>query len=683
MGDEDPWLKARTALRAASEQFLAATASLASVGGALAEAGFVTAKANAKAGWSIIRAGAGTVWSKASEELDRALDGEPLGPIMVMFALALVAQLFICSCCMRLPRMVSVLLIPALAALLAVPGAYESWLWTPLTTSTITAIAAARAHPVAASAIESANQTYTAFATHPHIETVTALACAAHNASATFASLANDAVAANPHARAAYDAVLTSSVLSHHHVAATLEHAHLPTLLRALVTLCVAGMAMSLLRCCCCPRRSTRTASLSQGRGAKGEGDGDKDQHKAKAGKEGKTASGGKAKAKGGSGGAPKRLRGVGEGELRSDEELAGPSTVDMLLAPWRALAHGVSSGASVTYRVVRWLLPGAEQAEAEGGQTKRRGRAAAAATNAIDENEQHGDGRAGADGAGAAPASSSKGSSTRGSGSKGKSSGAEPQFTHPRLLVTLKGFSEGVTSAALSQDGNLAAAVSSDRTLRVFAGLSEAGTTALPPALMAAVKLDHGTACSLSANGRNVIVGTCTARRILAYTITPPGKQQKAGLSLRKEFAQGAHAKPMGAVLLAPNSRFFVTVCSEGGSNRDPDRETKTKTVTLTPTPTPTLILTLTLTLTRRLALRTISPSSFGRPPGSSSRLSRASMQRRQARLSRPIRSFWRWPAPRIKAPTPPLAMCRRATGRSRCMWCSTMEIALSGLVR
>mmetsp|Transcript_16469 Transcript_16469/g.53943 ORF Transcript_16469/g.53943 Transcript_16469/m.53943 type:complete len:168 (+) Transcript_16469:263-766(+) len=43
------------------------------------------------------------------------------------------------------------------------------------------------------------------------------------------------------------------------------------------------------------------------------------------------------------------------------------------------------------------------------------------------------------------------------------------PPLSHPRLLCTLKGFSEGVTGAALSQDGALAAAVSSDRTLRVF----------------------------------------------------------------------------------------------------------------------------------------------------------------------------------------------------------------------
>lgn len=57
-------------------------------------------------------------------------------------------------------------------------------------------------------------------------------------------------------------------------------------------------------------------------------------------------------------------------------------------------------------------------------------------------------------------------------------------------------------------------------------------------------VRLDHGTAISLSPNGRNVLVGTASARKLLAYSITPPGKSTKAGLALRREYAPsgGAH---------------------------------------------------------------------------------------------------------------------------------------------
>ncbi|EOD42082.1 hypothetical protein EMIHUDRAFT_447579 [Emiliania huxleyi CCMP1516] len=138
------------------------------------------------------------------------------------------------------------------------------------------------------------------------------------------------------------------------------------------------------------------------------------------------------------------------------------------------------------------------------------------------------------------------------------------PPLSHPRLLCTLKGFSEGVTGAALSQDGALAAAVSSDRTLRVFSGLRQAGSgdpqrAPLPTPLIANVHLDFGTACSISASGRNVLVATAAGRRLLAYSLSPK-------LQLRREFdAAAVHPAPLSAAILAPNSQYIVTVGSEG----------------------------------------------------------------------------------------------------------------------
>jgi WD40 repeat protein len=146
-----------------------------------------------------------------------------------------------------------------------------------------------------------------------------------------------------------------------------------------------------------------------------------------------------------------------------------------------------------------------------------------------------------------------------------------QPASDHPRLRATLKGFKEPVLSASLSPDGNLAAAVSVDRTLRVFSGLTKAVTQKQPLAtpLIANVPDEHATCCALSANGRNVIVATATSRRLRAYTITPPGtKSAKAGVVLRKEFPPRgeppAHTAPMCAALLAPNSKFVLTVGSE-----------------------------------------------------------------------------------------------------------------------
>ena len=147
------------------------------------------------------------------------------------------------------------------------------------------------------------------------------------------------------------------------------------------------------------------------------------------------------------------------------------------------------------------------------------------------------------------------------------------------------------VTGAALSQDGALAAAVSSDRTLRVFSGLRQAGSgdpqrvplvlswtaprlllvvlgAPLPTPLIANVHLDFGTACSISASGRNVLVATAAGRRLLAYSLSPK-------LQLRREFdAAAVHPAPLSAAILAPNSQYIVTVGSEGDRRCDLTRD-------------------------------------------------------------------------------------------------------------
>lgn len=144
-------------------------------------------------------------------------------------------------------------------------------------------------------------------------------------------------------------------------------------------------------------------------------------------------------------------------------------------------------------------------------------------------------------------------GGKTAGDGKKGAKAA---DHSHPRLLCTLKGFSEPVTSATLSPDGALAAAVSTDRSLRVYPGLEHAGEEGwkAPHSLLASISLDHGSTCSFSSNGRNVLVAAAASRRLLAYTTTPK-------LALKKEFACAAHHPvPVCAALLAPNSKFIIT---------------------------------------------------------------------------------------------------------------------------
>ena len=148
------------------------------------------------------------------------------------------------------------------------------------------------------------------------------------------------------------------------------------------------------------------------------------------------------------------------------------------------------------------------------------------------------------------------------GGGGGKKKKPKEEIYTHPRLLCTLKGFSEPIASAELSQDGTMAAAIAADRTLRVYSGLQQAGAQPLPSPLLANVPLDSGTALSFSANARNIIIATEGTRRVLAYTVTPPNNKVKAGLTLKREFPDkgAAHAGRIGAALLAPNSKYILT---------------------------------------------------------------------------------------------------------------------------
>ncbi len=137
---------------------------------------------------------------------------------------------------------------------------------------------------------------------------------------------------------------------------------------------------------------------------------------------------------------------------------------------------------------------------------------------------------------------------------------------THPRHIITLKGFTEAVTGCAFSQDGKLIAATSEDRTIRVFPGI-DAGSSR-PNPLRANLPLDDATCVSLSANGKNVLCATRGARNVLAYSVTlqSSGGGAKAGLLHKRTLpSQGAcHRKPMVACLLANSGAFVLTVGGE-----------------------------------------------------------------------------------------------------------------------
>ena len=558
MPDTDNWEKSAAALRAAADSMGTAGSALGTAMGELGHAAATATIAGAEAAWSASAAGARAASDAALKSAYASLGGaENFVPTVIMFALALISfRILVVCCCGRCRLVTTTVAVPMLAALCAVPGLQVS-----LTALLVGALAAAKsAHPAAANAAAAVSTACDAVATHAMIETVGELAAAAHNASATFSALAREIIAANPQARAASASL--ESLGASPYIQSTLSHAHFPSFARCWLVLMAALVGWSMVRCCCGGGRRRRPPSQAHAEAKTAQRDSAAPAKSAKAG----AAKASRAKTGGGSGGGGRgggkgggRMRGVGEGELRSDTELAGPSMLDLCLAPWRACARLVRSISSWW----RLLMPASTGAVPSTGGGQRGRRPAVAMPGTVDDGEGVAAGGVSGGSGGGGAASSARATVSRPAG-RGT---ADPAVSHPRLVATLKGFSEGVTSAALSQDGNLAAAVSSDRTMRVFSGLSHAGAAPLPTPLIANVKLDHGSYCSLSANGRNVVVATTTSKRLLAYTITPPGaKQAKAGLALRKEFPAGgsAHAKPMCAALLAPNSRFILSAGSE-----------------------------------------------------------------------------------------------------------------------
>ena len=370
------------------------------------------------------------------------------------------------------------------------------------------------------------------------------LAAAALNASESYIALTHEAVRRHPQAQAAYDAIASDErvqqAMEHPHVAATLAHAHLPKLGRSLGGLLALGCALLLLRCMCgCGGRGSRRTDAMDAAARRA---------KTAAKKERQARQRALAKEQAAKRVAPGRLRGVSEAALKSEDELRGPSTFALVTGALLLPVRAVVGVARAVLRVVGLLRGGASR-DADDDESD-------------DEND---DGEAPP---GDEPSAAAGGRSAQ-TGARAKPRAKkESGPSHPRLMSTLKGFSEGVSSAALSADGNLALAVGPDRTMRIYTGLRAVGGQAtLPAPLMAKVPLDHGSACALSANGRNCVVATAASRKLLAYTITPPGtKQAKAGLAFRKEFPTG-HAGAVAEVLLAPNSRFIVTV--GGGDDR------------------------------------------------------------------------------------------------------------------
>jgi len=390
---------------------------------------------------------------------------------------------------------------------------------------------------------------------------------AAHNSSAALAARAYAAALSHPHLQPLLEAANAhlEAAIAHPHVAATRNHAHWGRLAGWLGPLCLGAMLLGLLRCTVCSscRRRGGTESAAPACSAAA----------AAAAAEAKAAKRERQRAKREAAAklaAKRKKRGgvvTGEGELRLEDEPASSrirlaSVAGLLLLPLRLVRWAAAAAVAVPSQLLR-LRP-ADEGEGEG------------------EGEEESDGETSAVAFAAA-----KGPEA----ARPRKRPTPPPLSHPRLLCTLKGFSEGVTGAALSQDGALAAAVSSDRTLRVAAACGRRAQAIrsvcrssspgpprdccwsplgapLPTPLIANVHLDFGTACSISASGRNVLVATAAGRRLLAYSLSPK-------LQLRREFdAAAVHPAPLSAAILAPNSQYIVTVGSEGDRRCDLTRD-------------------------------------------------------------------------------------------------------------
>ena len=503
--EDDPWANAREALSSAGSQASAAVVALGSAAAALAQAAVAASSATATSAYRAVepplKEGLTSLSSAATEFASSVAANPDLMPVLLMFLLALFALCF----CKWICYSVGLFKLSLLAAFLAVPSATDA-----AASALAALVALVLQNASAEAALSSARATWQGVLDNPHVVAASALAIAAKNASLTFASSAYDIAAAHPHVETALAHPHVRLVLSHPHVNATLHHSHLPSLTGWLSVCCTTAVCIALLRCCLCGSRregvsAQETPAQSAARAAKKERQKEARQQSSK------------ASGKKGGGGGKSSLRGVGEGELRDTSEDV-VSTFELVTGPFKKVYRAVKVVGGWVWKMV----VGSKEEEAA---PKRGGKPVlppgGAGAVQLDDDVP----------ATAATSASSSGRSDRpphGSSTtipKGKGKSNEPLLTHPRLLATLKGFERGesVTSACLSQDGNLAVAVSTDRTLRIFPGLRTAGSgTPLPAPLIANVRLDYGTACSLSANGRNVVVATAQSRKVLAYSITP-----------------------------------------------------------------------------------------------------------------------------------------------------------------
>ena len=528
---EDPWAKAREALASAGSQAKAATIAISSTVIALTEAATAAPAATGKSAYRAIEPSmieAFEALNTARQDLLTSLTLHPeVVPLSCMFMAAFFV-LFIASRCLRWRLRVFRLLL--VAAAMAIPYASDA-----IVAAVASVIALAFTSPAVSEASTSIQTTLQSLSEHPHAMAATALTIAARNASVAFASSAWEIAAKHPHV----EVVLSNEkVLAY--MEATLAHPHAARLTAWLTTVLACTLAIGSLRCCCglggCLRGGGRARGAEQDaeaarRAAKKERQKERQREIKELNEK---------KAKKGS------LRGVSEASLR-DTTRSVPGTVDLLAAPIKAVVGGLGT-------CVRFLVGLASQKEEPPLTKSLHGSSASGDGTSEMETDSTDDGRP-------SLATSRASSGRQPSGKKNKP--AAPLITHPRLMVTLKGFAAGesVTSAALSQDGSMAAAVSTDRTLRIFQGLNKVGekSAVLPPQIIANIPLDHGTALSLAPNGRNVVIATCQSRKVLAYSITPK-------LAVKRSFpaAGSAHPRPMCSCLLAPNSKYILTVGSE-----------------------------------------------------------------------------------------------------------------------
>lgn len=537
---EDPWAPAREALASAGSQAAAAALALASVATSLAHAAAALASATATSAYRAIEPPVKELaqsFSTSVNELVTNVAHPDFAPATLMYLLTF-AVLYLSSFCCWRPGLLK---LSCMAAALAVPQIADASI-----AAAAAAVAIALANPTIGDALTAANATLQSVLVHPHAAAAAALASAARNASMSFASSAYEIVITHPHVGAASSHPNMRVLLDHPHVAVMREHPHAPRLAGWLGTILLSSASIGLLRCCCCcgggdlrglsfrQRHEESDAEAAARRAAKKE----RQKESRRADKE-KLA---RVTAKKGG------LRGVAEASLRDPTE-GRVGAMDIVLGPPRAVSRICATAARLMFDwTVGVAIGPRDPSEPESA-------AAESQPDAIAEQAEI-----------ARPEDATSRAATGGRPSRGKAKKEPvPLITHPRLLVTLKGFAvgESVTSAALSQDGTLAAAVSTDRTLRIFPGLQHAGTgtTALPAAIIANVPLDHGTAVSLSSNGRNVVLATCQARKVLAYSIMPK-------LAVKRSFPDGtaaAHPQPMCAALIAPNSKFILTAGGEG----------------------------------------------------------------------------------------------------------------------